>query len=337
MAVALAAANARWTLDDLRAALLDEANAAGDWLRIRQRSRGGTRTFRNDGDIERRLDRLWCKAQARIGARPPASDRYTVRAELAEIRHAVDARPRLWGGQGGVTDRAVLAALLDIADAGLTLTPSCSARQLAERANVTHQTAAASLRRLISAGLFLRMETPHVGTMATAYRLLRPPAARDDVDGGGGVEPNWSSDRAHDAFAFHGLGRIGARVFDLLPDERAIAESDLARMSGLHRRTVRRYLVRLHDVGLADRRPGGWERGRAELDTVAQALGTAGCGQRRQHQHARERAAFVEYVVDFQSRHGWAVERGLYRPHDRRLPFPSRGPTAARRSKAPAA
>ncbi len=51
MAIALAAGNARWGIDDLRAALLDERNEGGAWLRVRKRN-GAPRL-----DIELRLHR----------------------------------------------------------------------------------------------------------------------------------------------------------------------------------------------------------------------------------------------------------------------------------------
>src|SRR4051812_26138789 len=121
LAIALAAANARWSLDQLRDALLDPRNAGGDWLRVRQRSRSGTRTERPDADRERRLDRLWRKAQQRRWQRPAVADRCSVRAELAEVRLAMESQPRRWGGQSGPSDYAVLCTLLDIAAQCLTM------------------------------------------------------------------------------------------------------------------------------------------------------------------------------------------------------------------------
>lgn len=68
VAIALAAANARWTLDQLPTALLPLNQQCGDWLRVWQRSRtGGTRTERrHDADrdpVFARLPRALAAAQ----------------------------------------------------------------------------------------------------------------------------------------------------------------------------------------------------------------------------------------------------------------------------------
>jgi hypothetical protein len=67
MAIALAAANARWTLDQLRtAAMLDPLDEGGDWLRVWQRSRtDGTRTERHDATHDGASARFGTKLQQR--------------------------------------------------------------------------------------------------------------------------------------------------------------------------------------------------------------------------------------------------------------------------------
>jgi DNA-binding transcriptional ArsR family regulator/DNA-binding CsgD family transcriptional regulator len=306
MAIALAAANARWSLDQLRDALLDPRNEGGDWLRVRQRSRSGTRTERSDADRERRLERLWHKAQQRLRERPAVADRFSVRAELAEVRLAMESQPRRWGGQSGPSDYAVLCTLLEIAAQCLTMTPDASTRQIAERAGLAHQTVGAALRRLAANGGWLRLETPGSGTLAARWRILRP----DPADGGGEVR-RWDSARAHDAFAYRALGRVGARLYDLLA-ARSIGEHDLATISGLHRRTIRKHLHRLQEVGLARRSANGWCVGRASLDAVAVRCGSEETGERRRLRHQAEREAWVRYVGEFAARRGWRIERGLH-------------------------
>src|SRR5206468_2573804 len=127
-------------------------------------------------------------------------------------------------------------------------------------AGLAHQTVGAALRRLAGNGGWVRLETPGSGTLAARWRILRP-----DLHGGGGEVCRWDSARAHDAFAYRALGRIGARIYDLLVT-RPISEHELAAISGLHLRTIRKHLHRLQEAGLARRSTNGWCRGRASLD-----------------------------------------------------------------------
>ncbi len=73
------------------------------------------------------------------GRRSP--DAQSVRAELAALLATADHNPAPWTGAAGGTDRAVLAALVDIALAACTLTNvRAPIRQLSEAANISHST-----------------------------------------------------------------------------------------------------------------------------------------------------------------------------------------------------
>lgn len=305
MAIALAAGNARWGIDDLRAALLDERNEGGAWLRVRKRN-GAPRL-----DIELRLERLWRKAQQRIRERPRVADRHSVHGEIADIRLTMQAEPRHFAGAAGVTDHAVLSALLDVAGECLTLTPSASTRQLAERAGLSHQTVARSLRRLTTDSRYLRQEAPSAGVLAARYRLLRP-----EVDAEASIV-RWESHRDHDAFAYRGLGRVAARLFDLIDGS---TETELVELSGLHPRTVRRHLRRMAAVGVIRRAGGRWSHA-GDLDAAADTLHTTGTGQARKARHQAEREAWIEWKTEFDAKRGWRVQRGLHNPLQRLLPL----------------
>jgi len=342
MATALAAAGAGWTEIAWRDAL--RAGGLGEWADT-QRRKTGTRRPRNPADAERRLATTWAKALRRAAERPPAADAPSVHAELAAVLTAADHNPAAWRGASGVTDRAVLAALVDVAGAACTLTPSASTRQLSEAANISPATAAVALHRLCARG-WLRLEQAAAGTLAAIWRLLRPGAVADppreveevlDALPPRPLTPAGSA-RGHDAFAhtIHGgLGRVAARLFDALDDGvyGGLTVAQLAALTGLHPRTVGRHLIALQASGLAASGHGGhsWARSLtagnpdllpAALAEAAALLGSTGVTTRRRERHTAQREAFITYWTDFAARRGWAVQRGLYRPDQPELPLP---------------
>lgn len=132
-----------------------------------------------------------------------------------------------------------------------------------------------------------------------------------------------------------GLGRVAARLFDALDDGAAggLSVRQLAALTGLHPRTVGRHLVGLQAAGLATAGGGGrsWARSltagdpdqlHAALNDAAMLLGCAGVTGRRRDRHTVQRVAYASYWTDFTARAGWAVQRGLYRPDQPRLPLP---------------
>jgi len=343
LATALAAAGAGWTEAGWREVLA--GSALGEWAQV-QRRRTGTRRHRNVPDVEHRLATTWAKAARRAVERPPVADAVSVRGELAAVLAAADRNPGVWRGAAGVSDRAVLAVLVQIGLAACTVTPSASTRQLSELANISPATAAVALGRLRTRG-WLRLEHPAAGTQAATWRLVRPdhlqhpPAAVEQV-----LEalpprpllPASGSARAHDAFTHTvhgGLGRVAARLFDVLDDGAygGLSVPQLTALTGLHPRTVRRHLVGLQAAGLAAAGGGGrtWARsltaGDPEqlggaLSEAAVLLECTGVTERRRHRHLAQRTAFTTYWTDFSARRGWAVQRGLYRPDQPQLPLP---------------
>ena len=350
LATALAAASAGWTETAWRDALA--GSALGEWAEV-QRRKTGARRHRNPADTERRLATTWAKAARRVRERPPASDHFSVRAELAALVATADANPTLWAGAAGVTDRAFLAALVDIANAACTLTPSASTRQLSEAANISPATAALSLHRLRDRD-WVRLEHPAHGTQAATWRLLRPTAVPDPPRAVEEVleslppralPSRGGSAQAHDAFThtIHGgLGRVAARIFDVLDDgaHGGLSITQLAALTGLHPRTITRHLVTLQAAGLATAGAGGraWARSLTAgdptqlPDALAEAaalLGATGATARRRARHTAQRAAYITWWTDFSARTGWAIQRGLYRPDQPALPLALPGRAAA--------
>jgi len=343
LATALASANAGWTETVWRQVLA--GSALSDWAG-QQHRKTGTSRHRNPPDVEHRLGAAWAKATRRVATRPPVADAPSVRAELAAVLGAAEHNPALWCGAAGVTDRAVLAVLVDIAVAAATVTPSASTRQLSEAVNISPATAAIALRRLAGRG-WLRLEYPAVGTRAATWRLLRPeqlanpPAAVNEVLEAlppRPLTPRGGSARAHDVFihtVHGGLGRVAARLFDVLDDGAygGLSVAELAALTGLHPRTISRHLVGLQAAGLVAAGDGGrrWARSLSAgdpgqlpgaLEGAAVLLGCAGATGRRRERHAAQRQAFVTFWTDFAARRGWAVQRGLYRPEQPQLPLP---------------
>jgi DNA-binding transcriptional ArsR family regulator len=132
-----------------------------------------------------------------------------------------------------------------------------------------------------------------------------------------------------------GLGRVAARLFDVLDDGAygGLSVAELAALTGLHPRTISRHLVGLQAAGLVAAGDGGrrWARSLSAgdpgqlpgaLEGAAVLLGCAGATGRRRERHAAQRQAFVTFWTDFAARRGWAVQRGLYRPEQPQLPLP---------------
>jgi len=340
MATAVAAVNAGWDQDTWRAALEAGYSDLASWSSTQVRK--GRARQRSAADAERHLVTTWRNATERVRLRPPTTDHFSVRAELAEIAATADTDPTAWSRAAGVTDRAVLAVLLDVATAACTLTPSASTRQISEAANISPTTAWKSLQRLVGRG-WIRQDSAASGTLAAGWRLLRPetlpepPAAvaqvlealppRRPLTATGAR----TSVRGHDAFAHTvhgGLGRVAARLYDLLdPSGEHLTAEQLSALSGLHPRTVAKHLHALVQGGLIDVDAAGYQRAADAagewLDSLAEELGCAGVTTRRRQRHLAQREAFVAYRTDFQARRGWAVQRGLYRPHEPQLPIPA--------------
>ena len=236
-----------------------------------------------------------------------------MRAELAALLAAADHDPGTWVGAAGVTDRAVPAALVDGAQAACTLTPSASTRQLAETANVSRSTVAVSLERLRTRG-WLRREQPAAGTLAITWRLVRPERIKD---------PPAHVDQVLDALPPRPLTPAGGSA----------ARTTLSRIQCRRSRPGRRLVVRRprrrrprRHHGSAARHPdrpapGDRQQLPSSLAAAATVLGSTGTTARRAARHTTHRQVFTIDCTEFAARHGWAIQRGPYRPNQPDLPL----------------
>jgi len=178
---------------------------------------------------------------------------------LAAIRSAIDAVPERWRWTAGATDRAVLLALVRIAERFGRLEVGASVRQVADEAGVGAGSASRALGRLHD---FVRVVERGVGTRASTVRLERVEVSRrrdaperQEVEPSGSV-PSWTvegSSLCRDVFWWGALGKRAGHAFELLgvemiPTERVAGVAgrgdEQRRRHGKRARGRREYLER---------------------------------------------------------------------------------------------
>lgn len=305
--VALSMVNAGCTEQDFLERGFPLARAAAE-----QDSHGRTPSTAN---VRRSMGRAWGKAQARAQASPAVHDAFTVRRTIAQAQALADCTP--WGGQAGNGNRAVLAAVLAIAEREDSLLLALSVRRVAEEAGVGTGTAARVLERLTRLGWLVKVEAAREDR-ATRYRLTVPQAPEQAETGqaeAGLSAVSLAELVAHDAFAPAALGRTAARVLAALDDMQWQSPADLARRLGLRARTIGRALEALEAVGLAYRQARGrgsvWVARPEQLealDDIAADLGTAGRAAGRALAHERQRWGYslhLERMREDKARRLW--------------------------------
>lgn len=308
--IAVGAARAGLTLDQLRAELADEANRGGVAYRRRL-----TRTAKSHADHW--LDAyVWPKAASNARKRPEVpADATEARRQLDRIRAAVEATA--WTGIGGATDRAVIVAILDRAHARGSLTPTMSLREIAEAAPCHRNTAKAATDRIRAAGWLLVAERGRGTTdldadgsyreraNATRWRLRLPAEHRARTCDTEGTPPartslSGTSARARlDACRWRGLGLNAPRVLDALDAYGPMTSRALADRLGLSWGNLRYRLVpRMVALGLLVRTGDAF----ALADDLADALVDAaasfdldGKADEVAAQHAEERAGYLDH------------------------------------------
>ncbi len=309
--VALGYANAGRSADDLWRALMDERNAAGAKVRELAARRGLGEAHRYVGLRHRR-------AASYVAAHPAIATPTDARGEILTIREEIALLP--WPGRTGDTDRAVLEAEIDLRLELGRLQASVSERDLAERVGMTRPTVAAARHRLHDQGLLKRIPTDRRCTQAHTWRLYRPPRAlfgHTDLHPPSGGRQGMAKNRASEVWRHGrvgGLGRGCWRVWQLLDPEEPVAAVELAHQLGVHPSTVRRRLINLAKVGLAERleHDGTWRAVERDLATVARELDVdEDTGQpqveraaaRQRERHDAERDAWEQEVARRRARH----------------------------------
>jgi DNA-binding transcriptional ArsR family regulator len=252
----------------------------------------------------RKLRRAWEKAVKRVAENPAQFDAFAVRRTITAIRKQADSEH--WKGQAGNTDRAVLEAVLNLAEERNTLQLALSVRAISEGCGVGKSTAARALPRLTARGYLTLVKAGSI-TKGEASVF----AVHDREADGTQVSPRWGESMSQlvprlefltcDAFAPQALGRTGARVLAYLDELEERSPQAIAEASGLHIRTVRRALIALEAVGIAQRHRQGrgfvWTSRLDAFDAeeVASAYGTKGRAEHRRRQHELEREGFTEW------------------------------------------
>lgn len=280
----------------------------------------------------KKLHRSWEKALKRASECPAKFDAFAVRRTLAAVRKQADSEQ--WSGQAGNTDRAVLEAVLKVAEERNSLSLALSVRVISEQSGVGKSTAARALPRLTARGYLSYVKRADFSKgEANLYRVHTRELS------GTCFSPRWGESVSQlvprldfltlDAFAPQALGRTGARVIAYLDELDGISPQAIAEASGLHIRTVRRALVALEAVGAVQRhrvsRGFVWTSrlDAFNVDEVSRAYGTNGRANLRRRRHELEREGFAEWKEtmnrknreQFLSSKPARIERALRRHH----------------------
>jgi DNA-binding transcriptional ArsR family regulator len=274
-AILCSAAARGWQLSDLAARI-----RSGAWQGL---ASFYTR-YRTDAQRTRALTADWRKAVRKAGGaksghaghtsgnqhagRPPPRVAPSPRTDLRRWDCAFRAVERSrWPGPHGITTRLVVRALAAAAQMRGSMVIDFGTRSLGLLAGVDHSTVAQVLRELRAEhDPFVVLEECHHGIRADKYRLVIPASCSVAA-----AWRRWRPGRFGVHPAFRVLGGAAALVCEQLTAE-PVRALDLPLLTGLSPSTVSMALTRLAEHGIAVRGPGGWQRGPARLDEVAEIL-----------------------------------------------------------------
>jgi hypothetical protein len=249
------------------------------------------------------------------GAAPAIGNPGEAAALIARIGAAVAALAT--SGRGVDSDRAVMLALVAVAERTGSIVVALPERPGGERARMNHKTARAALQRCVSKGMLRRAEAPETTEPGTAAFELRPPeewperscceigAVRKDT----GLGDRYCADFATTRVALEadlwrrGNQGLGPKPLTLLaalvvgpsitgPTD---AVKRLPACERWNRSTALRAQQRLADVGLVE----GWQpisrdvdALRARIDELEHERGLTGATARQKAEHQRQREAW---------------------------------------------
>lgn len=274
--------NAGYSFDEVLSLFLSYPGTGKFRERYQKDPDSGVRYLRNGYD----------KAVARLGRQSE------VRQQIQRNQAWMENVP--WNGRGGSSDRAVYYAHCQIAYRAGRIEYHASARELAEFANANAVTVSRANKRLVAKGL-IQLVSPDKGSKASVYRLtlqwpgqtatLIPPSLCEGV----------LQFVQHDTFAYHGLGKSAAEVYEILIREGALTVGELSEKTGRSRKTVQRALSRLcriddpltgERIYLVEQDDPCWyaiKADESQLNRIAEILGTNGLGAKRKERHLYER------------------------------------------------
>ena len=321
IAVLNAAAARGWQLAEVRAAV-----ASGAWKGL-----AGLYERRSEpGRMERLLRLEWRKAIAFVSGqenvrgwhtsdrrpRPPTAESASS-AEYGHIRQWMTAvlcavadpeRVKGWGGRA-IAVRLVLLALGQAAMVSGSSTVEFGTRNLALHSALSHRTVSRVLRILRDEpDPLIDLVSPRRLARADRYALRIPDRYVDSV--------RWRRRRDGRVEAIHPaflvLGGTAGLVYEVLGRDEARG-AEVARAARLSASTVSAALRVLAEHGLAERGPGGWRRGAAALDGVAESTGAADLQREREERYRQDREGWRARLRQYQgnrqvpvtSRDGW--------------------------------
>ena len=206
---------------------------------------------------------------------------------LARLDALEAAAAQPWPGQAGVSDLAVLRAIITLGRRHRRLPVAGARDELAVLAGVHPATARRALSRLQADGWLRRTAAP------TASRAAEwePGPLADRLTA---TTTQVEVDLGMDAARWGALGKSVVRVWGLLGETPATSPMLASQIDRAHG-TVRRQLERLAEHGLAEHTRQGWVRGEATLEDVAAQLGMAGRRQREADRLATRRSLRARY------------------------------------------
>lgn len=215
--------------------------------------------------------------------------------ERMRISHLLDQTLNTpWPGRTGLADRATYLAHLGVADKVGNLVYGASVRELAEYAGISKNTVSKANRRLIMRGC-VKQEKAHTLNLSTVWRIESSSQLQDEASLGHSHHsptvrecPKLSLE--HDAFRRRG-GKSVAQVWLVLrASDSPLSCQALADQTGRTPRTIRRALLWMERHGLAEQVAKGWVPfATADLDGIAEKIGTAGKASRQKIRHTLER------------------------------------------------
>lgn len=299
-AVALAAVNGGWSLEETQAFLAAKCSAAGTAYQGRIKDRGEQETHR------------WFKKYVWPGAVEKAETSPARRQDpdplLVELLRQVAQMP--WSGRRS-SDHAVYMAILEKATMFGGIDVHASRRELMERAGLRSvATVERALGRLERDHYIKRVPyrgpkdpsgdgVPVPSRRSREWRLLArtPPPPRGEPRK---IDLDVAAAGRHDAFQNGaGLGKNAHRVWAALHQAPGTDPKTMASSLGIGVRTVRKHLIHLaaFEMVTTDSADHWWPALR-DLESVAYELGTLGNGARQALMHERERWAYDEAQED---------------------------------------
>jgi len=262
------------------------------------------------------LQRFLRDARATLNEHPEHPSLKLTRTRQKLLAELEWTNAQAWPGRSGTTDKLAYMSVLGIAwRVNRTDDVGVSVRELGELIGVAFETARRALRRLFERDLLRRAEDEQPKGRSSRFNvvlhndvsladddavLLRNEVSLTATTTILSLRPKTdlvTQQSVPDAFRTQkGLGKTAYLVLGQLEDAHPQTASELATRVGKHRSTVSRSLRQLESAGLALETPNGWRKEPADLQQLAEDLGTAGAAERLRQHNAEQRVGYRRYL-----------------------------------------